>query len=130
MVFTWEGDLPVSTPAGITLAGVEVDGVFERGFECYGIPIGTDNYVKHMLKAKASEIVNDAKRTVELLSVDRQSLWSALMVSISHRCEYFCQLSPPSLSEPVAAELDREVGKCWRKLQVFEYLVEREREVI
>ena len=57
MVFSWEGDLPADSPPGITLAGEEVDGVFERGFECYGIPIGTDNYVKYKLKCKAGEIV-------------------------------------------------------------------------
>ena len=43
-VFNWEGDLPDGTPAGLTLAGQEVDGVFEHGFIMYGVPIGSDAY--------------------------------------------------------------------------------------
>ena len=44
VVFNWEGDLPEGTPAGLTLAGQEVDGVFEHGFIMYGVPIGSDAY--------------------------------------------------------------------------------------
>ena len=28
-----------------------VEGIFERGFLCYGVPIGIKSYVKHVLKA-------------------------------------------------------------------------------
>ena len=113
-MFAWDVDLPGDGPAGLTLAGEVVEGVFKRGFECYGILIGTPVYVKHMLQKKAEEVVRDANQTAHLLSVDHQALWSALRLSISHRFEYFCQLSPPSLVEPVAAWLDTEI---WRILE-------------
>ena len=113
-VFSWEGDLPDGTPEGIHLAGENINGVFERGFECYGIPIGTDNYVRHKLRSKADEIVTDAFKTANLLRSDRQALWSALRLSISPRFEYFCQLAPPSLTEPIAKYLDE---KLWIVLE-------------
>ena len=67
------------------MAGELVNGVFERGFECYGIPIGSDNFVKHKLQVKADDILKDARQTVKWLSSNRQSLWSALRLSICHR---------------------------------------------
>ena len=70
-MFTWKGDLPLNTPAGIELVGEEISGVFERGFECYGIPIGTDNYVKYKLKCRADQIVKDADQTTDLLSLGK-----------------------------------------------------------
>ena len=108
-IFTRDGVLPAGTPAGLTIAGDEVDGIFECGFDCYGIPIGTDKYVIRKLEEKAQEIAMDARKTVELLATDRQALWTALRLSISQRFHYFCQHSPPSLVEPVAAWLDEEL---------------------
>ena len=54
-VFSWDGDLPPDAHPLLTLAGETVDGVFERGFMCYGIPIGTDNFVRAKLQEKAEE---------------------------------------------------------------------------
>ena len=105
-LFSWDGELPADCPPGLTLAGEEVEGVFERGFECYGIAIGTDKYVQQKLQQKAEEVARDAEQTANLLAGDRQALWSALRLSISHRFEYFCQLSHPTLVEPVAEWLD------------------------
>ena len=66
------------------------------------------------MQEKAQEIADYAERTVEVLSGDRQALWSVLRLSIMTRFEYFCQLSPPSLSEPVAAGLD---DRLWGVLE-------------
>ena len=74
--------------------------------DCYGCPIGSDNFVRNMLQCRAEEIMRDAVKSVDLLSGDRQALWSALRLSISNRVGYFCQLVPPSLVEPVARWLD------------------------
>ena len=105
------GSLPswfyrANVPVGMALAGEMVDGLFERGFEIYGIPIGTDKYITCKLMQRAEQISKDAKQTVTVLNTDRQALWSALRLSISNRFDYFCQLSPPSLVEPVAEWLD------------------------
>ena len=49
-VFSWSGVLPEQATPGLARAGVEVDGSFEPGFLCYGVPIGTEKYVQHMLE--------------------------------------------------------------------------------
>lgn len=96
------------------LAGARVGGEFYRGFMCYGIPLGSDMFVKLTLQEKAEEIARNAERTIEVLSGDRQALWSVLRLSTSHRFKYFCQLTPPSLMEPVAAWLDE---RLWQMLE-------------
>ena len=101
-VYNVEGRLPDNTPAGITVAGEVINGQFEPGMDCYGCPIGSDDFVSNMLQCRAEEIVKDAVKSVDLLAGDKQALWSALRLSISNRFGYFCQLVPPSLVEPVA----------------------------
>ena len=108
-VFNWEGDLPVGTPAGLTLAGEDVDGVFEHGFIMYGVPVGSDAYCRYQLMEIAKKIVNDGQKTAELLSGERQSLWSALRCSISQRFDYWLQMSYPSVVVPVARWLDEQL---------------------
>ena len=110
-VFNWEGDLPAGTPDGLTLAGEEVDGAFEHGFIMYGVPIGSDAFCHHQLMKIAEGIVSDGKKTAELLSGERQSLWSALRCSISQRFDYWLQMSYPTVVEPVAEWLDEQLWK-------------------
>ena len=98
--------MPDNAPPDLKLAGTMVGEIFARGFMCYGIPIGTNEYVTHQLQEKAVEIVDDAVKTVEVLAGDKQALWTVLRMSPLHRFKYFCQLAPPSLTEPVAAWLD------------------------
>ena len=105
-VYNAEGRLPDNTPAGITVAGDVISGQFEPGMDCYGCPIGSDNFVRNMLQVRAEEIMRDAVKSVDLLAGDKQALWSVLRLSISNRFGYFCQLVPPSLVEPVARWLD------------------------
>ena len=115
--FSWDEVLPPHTPPELKFAGMfseENNGEFMRGFMCYGIPLGTERYISHMLQQKAEEIAEDAIKTVQVLSGDRQALWSVLRLSTLTRFEYFCQLAPPSLCEPIACWLD---GKLWSMLQ-------------
>ena len=110
-VFTWEGDLPPGTPEGLTLAGEEVGGTFEHGFLMYGVPVGSDRYCAYKLQKIAERIISDARQTVALLATERQSLWSALRLSISQRFDYWLQMSYPSVIQPIAAWLDKELWK-------------------
>ena len=112
--FAWSNQLPPHAPPELKCAGVLVDDEFQPGFMCYGIPLGAERYVKHQLQSKAEEIADDAVRTMEVLSGDRQALWSVLRLSILTRFEYFCQLSPPSLCEPAAEWLD---DRLWNVLE-------------
>ena len=113
-IFSWDGVLPEGTPEGVELAGKVIDGVFEVGIDCYGVPIGTDKFVKDELMVAAKEIAADAKKTRELLAPNKQALWSTLRLSTAHRFQYHCQHVHPSLCEPVAEWLDTQL---WRELE-------------
>ena len=73
---------------------------------CFGIPIGSEAFITHKLQEQAQEIIADAEKAREMLSSNYQSLWTALRLSISTRFQYWMQLTPPSLCEPVARGLD------------------------
>ena len=110
-VFTWDSVLPPNTPEGLKLAVEKINGNDEPGFLIYGAPVGSDIYCAHQLRKIAEGIVNDAQQTVELLAGERQSLWSALRCSITHRFDYWLQMSYPSVVEPVARWLDDQLWK-------------------
>ena len=110
-VFTWGGVLPPDTPEGLKLAAEEINGNIEPGFLIYGAPVGSDLYCAHQLQLIAEKIVQDAQQTVELLTGERQSLWSAFRCSIMHRFDYWLQMSYPSVEEPIASWLDTELWK-------------------
>ena len=44
------------------------------GFLLYGAPIGEPDYVSHMLKVRAQEIIEDAGRVAEVVGSHRQAL--------------------------------------------------------
>ena len=66
-VFTWNDKLPENTPAGLTVAGCWVDERFLPGFMCYGIPIGTPDFVKQQLSLKVEEVGREVKQIVKVL---------------------------------------------------------------
>ena len=109
-LFSWYGQRPVGTPADIQMAGGMVEGRFLPGFLCYGSPVGCDEYVELKLTEIAVKILEDAQKSVEVLHLDRQALWTSLRASIAQRFDYWCQLALPSSSKPVAALLDE---KLW-----------------
>ena len=113
-VFCWQGDLPPEIPDGLKLAGEQKQDDFLRGFMCYGVPVGEEQYVKMMLMDKAKEIVEDAAKAVEMLGSHKQSLWSCLRLSICHRFDYWLQLCRPSDILPAATWLDEQL---WLILQ-------------
>ena len=77
---------------------MEIDGQIQIGFICYRVPLGTNKFVSHQLKRKCQEIKDNSTKMVEVLSGERQALWSMLRLSFMARFEYFGQLTPPSLS--------------------------------
>ena len=95
-VFAWNGVVPENATEGLSRAGVVVDDVFEPGFLCYGVPIGTDKYVEYMLEMKMLEIAKVAKTSCDVLDEERQSLWAILRLSLSQQLDYWLQLCYPS----------------------------------
>ena len=108
-VFSWDGVLPRDTPAGMVLAGSEVEGEFLPGYMCYGVPVGSREYVRHVLNEKVEQIAEQAEKAVKVLEGERQSLWSVVKWSLSQRFEYWLQLSYPSDVKEAAASLDRKL---------------------
>ena len=41
-IFTWSGIPPSDVPNDVKIAGKMIENEFQVGFDCYGIPIGTD----------------------------------------------------------------------------------------
>ena len=84
-----------------------VDGTFEPGFDCYGIPLGTDSYVRKALQLKAEEVKRDMEQVADILAKDSQALWVALHRSLAHKMDYHLSLCYPSDILPVAEYLDK-----------------------
>ena len=117
VMYCKEGVLPLAATPGLSLAGELVEWQFLHGLMVYGVPVGSDEYVTHKLKQQMQIIVEDAEKARALMGTDRQALWACLRLSVSQRFQYLMRLVPPSLTEPVAAELD---SHFWR---IFEAAV-------
>ena len=89
------------------IAGAEVYGVFEPGFICYGIPVGTDNYVQHMMNKKVDRVAQGAKNCCMVLVDENQSLWTVLRLSLSQQLDYWLQLCYPTHIKAAAERMDR-----------------------
>ena len=66
-VFTWQDNLPACTPQGMKRAGVQVGDQWLSGFVCYGIPVGTSDYVKQLLSDKVREVEGEVSKVKEVL---------------------------------------------------------------
>ena len=44
-IYTHDGVVPTNAPSGLINAGQHLNGNWNPGFLCYGVPIGTDQYV-------------------------------------------------------------------------------------
>ena len=106
--------LPSSTTPGLTLAGTAVNGEFEPGFICYGVPVGTDNYVNHMMNRKVDEVARGAETSCKVLGEEKQSLWTVLRLSLSQQLDYWLQLCYPSHVLAAAQRMDRYSGMSLR----------------
>ena len=53
------GVMPPDAPAGFVSAGLKKENHFYPGFLCYGVPMGSDQYVVSMLDLKLDELDNE-----------------------------------------------------------------------
>ena len=93
-VFSWDGHLPPGSPEGFVLGGIDVEGQFAPGLLVYGVPVGSDLFVIKMLDNKVKEIEANAEKAIDLLSHDKQALWTVLRSSIQHQFDYWLMLVP------------------------------------
>ena len=105
-VFSWQPVLPPNSIPGMPLAGTDVNGTFEPGMLVYGVPVGTDAYVKSMMNIKVEEIAMGAVRACEVLGEERQALWTTLRLSTQQKLDYWLMLVHPSLMQAAASRMD------------------------
>ena len=113
-VFAW-GELPADTPPELKRAGKIINGKWEPGMDCYGIPVGSVAYVSNALWEKAAEVERDVNKVVETLAEDNQALWVALHRSLAHKMDYHLSLCYPSLILPVAKHLDSVIWAAFER---------------
>ena len=106
-VFTWSDRLPDNTPAGLTVAGCMVEEQFLPGFMCYGIPIGSPEYVKHQLSLKVQEVAKEVEEIVRVLEGEGQAIWTIARSSTATKMDYHLSLCYPSDMVEAAMEIDR-----------------------
>ena len=105
-VFTWSGQLPLSTPPGYPRAGTMVDGEFLPGFLCYGIPVGTPGYVRHHLDVKVQGIGKEVQEIVKVLEEEGQAIWTIARASTAMKLDYHLSLCYPTDMEYAARMMD------------------------
>ena len=105
-VFSWDGTLPPEAPERVKIAGVTVEDVFHPGMVVYGIPVGSDRYVQHMLDNVVSDIASEVKQVQEVLAGESQAVWSVMYSSLVHKLDWHLTLCYPSDIKAMAARLD------------------------
>ena len=55
------------------------------GFKCYGVYIGSKQFVQHCLSLKVDKLIAEVDKVVELFQEDKQAVWSLFSASISQQ---------------------------------------------
>lgn len=63
-VLSWSGALPEGCPDGFKLAGDVIDGRFEPGLMCVGVPMGSDTWIKRKMMGKVEELGEEMEKVV------------------------------------------------------------------
>ena len=102
-VYTRNGVMPPEAPAGFVNAGLMED-QFYPGFLCYGVPVGSDDYVVKMLDHKLDELEKEVETIGSVLEESRQSMWAMLRSSFAQKLDYWLTLVYPSLVKRAAEQ--------------------------
>ena len=115
LVYTRTGELPPEAPAGMKRAGLESDGGgFHPGFRCYGVFIGSDEYVRSMLKQEGERLCSEIDKMMHLLRDDCQAAWVILSTAMAHQLDYSLTLQYPTDVLECAQMLD---ARIWAALE-------------
>ena len=74
-MFCQIGEVPEMAPAGLVLAGENVNGDFLRGLMVFGMPVGTDQYVSFKLNEVADQISPFGKPSKYVRCIVPPVLW-------------------------------------------------------
>ena len=83
--FSRVSELPVLVPPELKLAGIQHNINLFWGFMCYGITLGSYDFVSQQFQQKRKEIIDYSVSMLEMLSGDRQALWAMLCLSTMSR---------------------------------------------
>ena len=89
------------------MAGCMVNDQFLPGYMCYGIPIGSPEYVKHQLSLKVQEVAKEVGEIVKVLEGEGQAIWTIARSSTAMKLDYHLALCYPSDMAEAAKEMDR-----------------------
>ena len=120
-VYMETGAKPAEAPADMPQAGVRVGRRLLPGFQCYGVAIGSQDYVQHMLGEKVAELRRDVDKVMELLEADHHAAWVLLSTSLSQQLDYLLTLQYPRDIYWPAGNMD---AKLW---EVVEHLAGHDR---
>jgi hypothetical protein len=113
-VYCRESALPGNSLPGFTLAGTEVGEQWENGFICYGVPVGSDTFVKAKMIEKVEEVARKIRRARQVLGGEKQGLWTVLRQSFNQQLDWWLTLVYPSLIRDAARRMDEIV---WEALE-------------
>ena len=83
---------------------------------CYGVPVGTETYVRYMLNEKINKLSQEVEIVCQTLEEERHSLWAVLRSSLSQKLDYWLTLVYPSLVREAATRMDRLMTNVLDKL--------------
>ena len=113
-IYEATGRRPPEAPPTMPLAGVKVGEQWLPGFTCYGVEIGSNAYVKHSLRARVEEIIDQIDKVMHLLRDDPQAAWVLLSTAHAHQLDYSLTLQYPSDMLEGAELLD---ARLWAALE-------------
>ena len=113
-VFLQNGEKPVEAPANMPRAGVVVEEQWLAGFMCYGVAIGSPEYVEYILGEKVEELRGDVDKVMALLEDHHHAAWVLLSTSFSQQLDYLLTLQYPSDMEGPARNME---AKLWEVLE-------------
>ena len=117
LVYTRTGELPPEAPAGMERAGTkDEEGRWLPGFRCYGVFIGSNDYVRHQLRKESTRICSDIDKVMQLLREDSQAAWVILSSAMVHQLDYSLTLQYPSDSLECAEMVDARVWAAVEQL--------------
>ena len=108
-VFLWHGRLPLEAPEGMLVAGRVCEDDFLPGKICYGIPMGSTDYVRTSLMEKARGVAVRAHKVRDILDQESQALLCVLKASFDQQLDCHCSLAYPSDIKESAELLDMEL---------------------
>ena len=106
-IFSWSGTLPPEAPRDMKVAGISIGDRFYPGMVVYGIPVGSEEYVKHMLNEVVDDIASQVDRVQEVLAGESQAMWGVLNSSLAHKLDWHLTLCYPSDIKYAAKRLDK-----------------------